>query len=81
MGKHLDITMDFNFPDIDLGNRCTSCGKDTSFGTGLFVNRIPSDADAELVLSGKTYHVTVEGYMCIECQTSCEKTKKEQENN
>lgn len=31
---------------------CVSCGHDTSFGSGRFVNRIPSD----------------DGYMCVECQ-------------
>ena len=66
MSKHLNIT-------VDLENLCTFCGKDTSFGSGLFVNRIPSDADAKLTLYGGRYHITVEGYMCIECQTPCEK--------
>jgi len=35
---------------IDIGNLCTGCGKDTAFGSGdqLFVNRIPSYADATL---------------------------------
>ena len=35
-------------------DKCTHCGRDTSFsaGNGLYVNRIPSDDD----------------YMCVECQ-------------
>ena len=47
---------------IDIGNECTECRKDTSPGSGLFVNRIPSD-------NGELY-----GYMCPECQlTECDK--------
>ena len=46
---------------IDIGNLCTQCGEDTSFGSGRFVNRIPSGTD------------TQEGYMCAECQmTECD---------
>ena len=29
----------------DIGNRCVHCGANTSFNTGLFVNRIPADSD------------------------------------
>ena len=35
---------------IDIGDLCTYCGKDTSFGSGLFVNRIPSGTDGKLIL-------------------------------
>lgn len=41
----------------DIGNLCTHCHKDTSFGSGRFVNRIPSTTDDE------------DGYMCAECYT------------
>jgi len=41
----------------DIGNLCTHCHKDTSFGSGRFVNRIPSTTDTE------------EGYMCPSCQS------------
>lgn len=41
---------------IDVGDACVSCGHDTKFGSGRFVNRIPAD-DGE-----KT------GFMCAECQ-------------
>ena len=66
---------------IDIGNLCTNCGRDTSFGTGLFVNRIPSGAGGRLVLGWQTYHedgvvieVEVDGYLCPECQMiECEK--------
>ena len=56
--------------EIDIGNLCTHCGKDTSFGTGLFVNRVPSGAEGRLILDGGddvTIDVTLEGYMCPEC--------------
>ena len=59
---------------IDMGNRCTHCGVDTSFGAGngMFVNRIPSTAEATLVLSlycsSDASTVTVDGYMCPDCQ-------------
>ncbi len=43
---------------IDIGNLCTHCHKDTSFGSGRFVNRIPSETETE------------SGYMCPECQPS-----------
>ena len=34
------------------GNECVDCQRDTSFGSGLYVNRIPAD----------------DGYLCPECQ-------------
>ena len=57
--------------NIDIGDLCTHCGKDTSFGSGdlLFVNRIPSGADGKLELAGEvTIEVTIDGYMCVECR-------------
>ena len=63
--------------DINIGDHCTHCGVDTSFkaGNGMFVNRIPSGADAKLVLAGEvTINVTVDGYMCVNCQLNkCER--------
>lgn len=41
---------------IDIGDNCIECGRDTSFGSGLFVNRIPAD-------DGRST-----GYLCPECQ-------------
>jgi len=38
-----------------MSNICLWCRRDTSFGTGLFVNRIPAWLEDE------------EGYKCIEC--------------
>ena len=59
---------------IDIGNLCTHCGISTAFnsGNGLFVNRIPSNADGKLLLSGGDdvpVDVEIEGYMCINCQS------------
>ena len=65
---------------IDLGELCTHCGRDTAWGSDLFINRIPSDTDATLELQGidpelypgvsnpeAKIGVNVSGYMCIEC--------------
>ena len=57
--------------DINIGDHCTHCGINTSFkaGNGMFVNRIPSGADGKLELAGEvTIDVTVDGYMCSNCQ-------------
>ena len=59
---------------IDIGSLCTHCGRDTAFNSGevLFVNRIPSDTDGKLLLSGGDnvpVDVTIRGYMCVECQS------------
>jgi len=86
---------------VDIGDLCTHCGRDTSFGSVdhngeellLFVNRIPSGADGKLALSNimdeitsmsteidgnlladLLIDVTVEGYMCADCQSvECDK--------
>ena len=59
---------------IDIGDLCTHCGRDTAFGSGngLFVNRIPSSTDGELILASfdldDGLDITIDGYMCPECQ-------------
>jgi len=67
---------------VNIGDRCTHCGRDTSFGSVddngkkllLFVNRIPSGADGMLVFAnGVTAEesgtiVTLEVWMCADCQ-------------
>ena len=58
--------------NIDIGDLCTHCGRDTTFnsGNGLFVNRIPSGASGKLILDGGddvTLDVELDGYMCPEC--------------
>ena len=50
---------------MDIGNKCVDCMRDTSFGRGLFVNRIPADRDDD-----KGYR---EGYLCGECVAIAEK--------
>jgi hypothetical protein len=69
--------------EIDIGDLCTHCGRDTSFGWYLsaqeppgkllFANRIPSGTDGTLVLAGSWDEVKLEvevtGYMCAECQS------------
>ena len=41
---------------VDIGDRCTHCGGDTAFGSGRFVNRIPSGATGKIVLpKGQEY--------------------------
>jgi len=56
---------------MDIGNRCVHCGRDTSFGSGRFVNRIPADASYEVVdKDGKIIFEEGEyrdGYGCVEC--------------
>ena len=56
---------------MDIGNNCVHCNKDTSFGTGKFVNRIPADADYEaedkegnIIFADGEYR---DGYACEEC--------------
>ena len=49
----------------NIGQCCISCKKDTSFGTGLFVNRIPAENDK------------YDGYLCFECQCEeCDQCKE-----
>ena len=47
--------------EIDIGDLCTHCGRDTSLGL-LFVNRIPSGADGKLILANapEDYYLDVE---------------------
>jgi len=56
---------------MDIGNNCVYCNKDTSFGSGKFVNRIPADADCEMedsegniIFQDGQYR---DGYACTEC--------------
>ena len=41
---------------VDIGELCTECHQSTAWGSGKFVNRIPSDNGLE------------QGWMCEECQ-------------
>ena len=63
--------------EINIKDLCTYCGRDTSFNSGLFVNRIPSGTDGRLILAGGndvTIDVTLDGWMCPECQQVDEET-------
>ena len=40
---------------VDIGDKCVECLRPTSFGSGLFVNRIPADNDNYI------------GWLCPEC--------------
>ena len=72
---------------VDIGDLCTHCSRDTSFGSGLFVDRTPSSTDGRVLLQDtlgdlndeseyvvdttmmdNAPFVSVEGYMCRECQ-------------
>ena len=69
--------------EIDIGDLCTHCGRDTSADSeeSLFVNRIPSGADGTLTLAGGfvvDIEVTINGYMCVDCQkVQCDECYKE----
>lgn len=55
---------------LNIGDRCTHCGRDTAIGSGLFVDRIPSYADSEQAsewLQGWEIVQYVDGYLCREC--------------
>ena len=81
---------------VDIRDLCTHCGRDTSLGSGLFVDRMPSSADGRLLLQDmlgspndesayvvdatmmdNAPFVSVEGYMCHECQrVECDRCEK-----
>ena len=50
----------------DIGDKCVYCMRNTSFGSGLWVNRIP--ADREIYNDNDEVIEYRDGYMCIECQ-------------
>ena len=47
--------MTYQCKQVDIGDKCVECLRSTSFGTGLFVNRIPADNDEYI------------GRLCPEC--------------
>ena len=57
--------------ETDIGNNCVECNQDTSFGTGLFMDRCSASADWESWFEGKKvfeeHHLRV-GYLCSMCQ-------------
>ena len=48
---------------VDIGDLCTSCHESTAFGSGRFVNRIPSIG----AMDDDGYSES--GWMCEECQS------------
>jgi len=48
----------------DIGDLCVHCRRDTSFGSGLFVNRYPVSGDED-------------GYCCDECEQKYYKDNEE----
>ena len=62
--------------EIDIGNLCTHCGKDTLelASSGM---RIASGADAKLTLSDAEIDIVVNGWMCVECrEMECDRCGK-----
>ena len=47
--------MTYQCKQVDIGDKCVECLRLTSFGSGLFVNRIPADNDEYI------------GWLCPEC--------------
>ena len=47
--------MTYQCKQVDIGDKCVECLRSTSFGTCLFVNRIPADNDEYI------------GWLCPEC--------------
>ena len=47
--------MTYQCKQVDIGDKCVECLRPTSFGTGLYVNRISADNDKYL------------GWLCSEC--------------
>jgi len=64
---------------IDIKDLCSHCGEDTKWGSGRYVNRIPSDSMWEVETSGgKSICINVDGWMCEECQQMpCDKCDTE----
>lgn len=56
--------------EINIGDMCTGCGRDTGPGSGLFVNRIPSGAEWDVGggFFTESFAVNVNGWMCADCQ-------------
>tara|TARA_E500000331_G_scaffold269148_1_gene260617 strand:+ start:11636 stop:12025 length:390 start_codon:yes stop_codon:yes gene_type:complete len=61
----------------DIGNHCVECNRDTSFGSGLFVNRIPADSFQESWFKRKKIFEENHyrnGYLCPDCsQIECDR--------
>ena len=68
---------------VDIGELCTHCFEDTSFGSGKRFNRIPSGSDAKIMLDTQTFDkegnlieipINIDGWLCAECRLiECDK--------
>lgn len=70
---------------MDIGDLCTHCGRDTSMGSGNFVNRISSGTTIDTAqdwMDKETYaklnpQALLTGYLCPTCQAyDCDKCGK-----
>lgn len=55
---------------LNIGDKCTHCGRDTAPGSDLWVDRVPAFVDAsscEDWLEGWEIVHNVDGYLCREC--------------
>jgi hypothetical protein len=55
---------------LDIGEKCTHCGRDTGAGSGLWVDRIPAFTDSENAsewLEDWERIDYLDGYLCREC--------------
>lgn len=55
---------------LDIGDKCTHCGRGTSPGSSLWVDRIPACVDAssaEFWLEDWERVDCLDGYLCREC--------------
>ena len=51
---------------LDIGNQCVHCRKDTSFGSGRWVDRYPAeivDEDNDIILDGYCCNVCEQEYI------------------
>jgi hypothetical protein len=55
---------------LDIGDKCTHCGRETFAGSSLWIDRIPSYTDAESATEWLEDWERVDyldGYLCREC--------------
>jgi hypothetical protein len=55
---------------LDIGDKCTHCGRETGAGSSLWVDRIPAFTDSEQAcewLEDWERVDSLDGYLCREC--------------
>ena len=61
-----------DFITVDMGDVCIECERDTSFGSGYFVNRLPADRMVEDDDGNETGQRI--GFLCTDCsQIPCDR--------